>query len=90
MTTDAHDGPQVTMPKRVLQSEDGVFFSSFPPQTAGFLRGLAEAVAGGALTAGASWLESGPDVPPEFALYIPLLIVLLRTVEGIIDGRAKT
>lgn len=89
MTIDPHDGPHVTMRQgRVLQSEDGTFFSNYSPAVAGFLRSLTQAVIAGGLTAAITFFEAGPEVPESMVVMIPVIIVVLRTLEGLIDKQS--
>lgn len=74
---------------RVLQAKDGPFFSNLPPKWAGFLRGLVLAVAAAAVSAAVKFLESGQLTPEGLSIYIPIAIVLLRTIEGMLDQRSQ-
>lgn len=92
MTTDPHDGPTITHvgdDGRKLQSVDGTFFSSYSPAAAAFLRSLVGAVTAGALTAAITFFEAGPDVPQSMIVLVPIVIVVLRTLEGAIDAQSQ-
>ncbi len=58
------------------------------PLTAGFLRGLALAVAVAVIEAIIVFLPSA-EMSPALAVYIPIVVAALRTLEGEIDRRRK-
>lgn len=59
------------------------------PALAGFLRGLALAVAIAVLEAVAVYL-GGADLPEAAAVYVPVVVLLLRTLEGELDRRRRS
>ena len=55
-----------------------------PPAVVGFFRGLVEAVVASVIMAISRELE-GPDVPTELEVWVPIIFVALRSLEGVAD-----
>lgn len=51
------------------------------PRLKGFLRGLAEAVVSAIIVGVISYLEVA-DIPASFAIYVPIFVTVLRTLEA--------
>lgn len=71
--------------QRVLQSQGGAFFSSMSPQYAAFCRSIVLAVGLAVVEGLISFFTTGDAIPPSLALYAPIILVVLRTIEGAID-----
>lgn len=78
------------MDQRQLSSPNAPLWGSLPPKYAGFLRGLLAAVIVAAIEAAAHYLQAGPNLPSSWAIYLPIVVALLRTLEGVIDHHSVT
>lgn len=70
---------------RVLESAGAPFFGSLPPQWAAFCRSIVLAVGLAIVEGLISFFTTGDAIPPSLALYAPIILVILRTIEGAID-----
>lgn len=74
---------------RVLQSEGAPLFGNLPPEWAAFLRGAIGAVISAVVLALIDYFSS-TNVPTSMEVYVPIILVVLRTLEGIKDQHSVT
>lgn len=74
--------------RRQLQSDGAPFFASLRPEYAAALRGVSLAVALVVIKAAIDYLTGGQPLPSGWDLYVPAILALLRSIEGVIDGRS--
>ncbi len=76
----------VTEAGRVLSAPGGAFFSNNTPMGAGALRGLTLALGGVVVSGLVTILQSQTGLPSWLpVIWVPMLIQVLRTIEGAID-----
>jgi len=73
---------------RILQSENAVFFANLPPAAAGTLRGITLGVLLVIIKGALDYLTSGQVLPTGWDLYVPIILALLRSAEGVLDQHA--
>ncbi len=74
-----------TVDKRALTAPHAPFFASLPPAYAAYFRGMTGAAVLAVVEALIHYLQVGPAVPPAWAVFVPVAVVLLRTAEGLVD-----
>lgn len=79
-----------TTDTRVLTAPKAPFFASLPPLLTGFLRGVTLAVIVGGIEGAVHFLDTSQTLPPDIAIAAPLLVLLLRSIEGYIDHHSMT
>jgi hypothetical protein len=74
--------------ERQLQSPGAPLFGHLRPEYAGLARGIVLAMALVVIKAAIDYLTGGQPLPSGWDLYVPAILALLRSLEGVIDGRS--
>lgn len=68
----------------------GVFaFFDAHPALAGIIRGFLQAILLGAISAGINYFSDAGNIPAPYAAYASILVILLRSLEGMVDSINK-
>lgn len=76
------------MDNRKLQAESAPLFGWLPTEWAAFARGVIQAIVTAVLLAVIAYLESADNLPGGIVPWIPVVVMILRTIEGQIDKRS--